>query len=247
MPPRLRVRGHAHGEAHLCFVYRGALEERQPTGSTVMRDGMLRLSPAGDEHDLRFSNAGAGCLLILLRAELDWDAPLPGIRRYLSGEPFAFFVKDLRARLGSGSPVLVELSVLELLARLALCGDARKVAHKPPAWLARVRAAIADCPTAPPSTRMLAAEAQLHPVYVARAFRRWFGCSLAGYARRVRLEYARRHVIESRLPLARIAVEAGFSDQSHLQREFRCKLGHTPGALRARQVSRIQDITNPPD
>ncbi|HVH12448.1 MAG TPA: helix-turn-helix domain-containing protein, partial [Longimicrobium sp.] len=39
-------------------------------------------------------------------------------------------------------------------------------------------------------------------------------------------------VASSGLPLARVALEAGFADQAHLTRELRRETGITPGALR---------------
>ncbi|MEO1086944.1 MAG: AraC family transcriptional regulator, partial [Acidobacteriota bacterium] len=39
----------------------------------------------------------------------------------------------------------------------------------------------------------------------------------------------------SRRPIADIAVEAGFSDQSHLTRAFKAAFGITPGAWRRRR------------
>jgi AraC family transcriptional regulator len=105
----------------------------------------------------------------------------------------------------------------------------------------RIRDALHDSPVTPPSTRDLAREANLHPVYVARAFRRWFGCGLADYARRQRLGYAYRRLIDSTAPLSRVAIESGFADQSHLHRELRRRLGRTPGNVRREEVSRVQE------
>jgi AraC-like DNA-binding protein len=63
---------------------------------------------------------------------------------------------------------------------------------------------------------------------VARHFRRAFGTSPDRYRTLRRLERARR-AIESGVPLARAAYEAGFADQSHLTRQFKRTYGLTPG------------------
>jgi AraC-like DNA-binding protein len=62
---------------------------------------------------------------------------------------------------------------------------------------------------------------------LARHFRRAFGTSPDRYRTLRRLEIA-RDAIESGEPLARVAVHAGFADQSHLTRQFKRTYGLTP-------------------
>lgn len=71
-----------------------------------------------------------------------------------------------------------------------------------------------------------------HPVYLARGFRRRFGCSLATYVQRVRLERAADLARNSRRTLAEIAADTGFADQSHMTRAFRRYYGRTPKGMR---------------
>jgi AraC-like DNA-binding protein len=63
---------------------------------------------------------------------------------------------------------------------------------------------------------------------IARHFRRAFGTSPDRYRTMRRLALART-AIESGLPLARAAAEAGFADQSHMTRQFKKTYGLTPG------------------
>ncbi len=58
------------------------------------------------------------------------------------------------------------------------------------------------------------------------------GCSVGEYVRRRRLEYVRRKLVDLELPLAQIAIDAGFADQSHLTRIFKRFTGMTPGRYR---------------
>jgi AraC-like DNA-binding protein len=62
---------------------------------------------------------------------------------------------------------------------------------------------------------------------LARHFRRAFGTSPDRYRTLRRLAIA-RDAIESGEPLARVAVHAGFADQSHLTRQFKRTYGLTP-------------------
>jgi AraC family transcriptional regulator len=236
MPAHMRMAGHAHAQPHLCLVLGGAFAE----SGTTMTSGMLRLSPAGDTHDIEFLSAGARCFLLTFNATLSVDAPLPDTRRFLDATsvlPFVARLREADGRTVAGD----ELLVLEILARAALPEhSARRGA--PPAWLTRIRTTLDDQPFDPPSTETLAAEAGRHPVYVARAFRAWYGCSLASYARLLRLDRAIRMTLETAEPMSRIAARAGFADQSHLHRAIRERTGMTPRALRRAKVSRVQDF-----
>jgi AraC family transcriptional regulator len=72
----------------------------------------------------------------------------------------------------------------------------------------------------------------VHPVTLARAFRRAFGCTVGEYVRRLRIERAARQLADSDLSLAEIALGAGFSDQSHFSNLFRRHTGLSPFQFR---------------
>lgn len=97
----------------------------------------------------------------------------------------------------------------------------------------------------PPSLAELASIADLHPVYLARAFRKRHGIAPSDYLRKRRLHKA-VSLIARRRTLACAASELGFVDESHLHRAFVAEFGMTPGAFRRlalgrAEVSRIQD------
>src|SRR5207253_2480823 len=69
-------------------------------------------------------------------------------------------------------------------------------------------------------------------LHLARAFRRYFHVSPSEYISRCRIWRARELLATSRLALADIAIEVGFSDQSHLTNAFRRETAMTPAAYR---------------
>ena len=83
------------------------------------------------------------------------------------------------------------------------------------------------------SVGSLAEEAGVHPTHLARTFRTHCGMSLAGYIRRLRVEWAALQLRTTDIPLCDIAGQAGFADQSHLTRVFRRHMGVSPGRYRA--------------
>lgn len=78
----------------------------------------------------------------------------------------------------------------------------------------------------------LAACAEYSPSRFLVLFRNATGFSPHQYIMRERLEEARILLTRTRMPLSRIALDCGFSDQSHLVRLFKRHTGITPGNVR---------------
>lgn len=78
----------------------------------------------------------------------------------------------------------------------------------------------------------LAREAGVHPVHLARVFRKRTGVSPGEYLQRIRADRACDLLINSELPLTDVAAECGFYDQSHMTRLLHRYAGATPKVLR---------------
>jgi AraC family transcriptional regulator len=78
----------------------------------------------------------------------------------------------------------------------------------------------------------LAAIAGASPSHFTRMFRAACGESPHRYGRKRRLDLAERLIARSQLSLAAIAADAGFSEQSHLNRVMRAERGRTPAQYR---------------
>ncbi len=105
-----------------------------------------------------------------------------------------------------------------------------------PQWLERVRNNLEQRFAEPLKLSEIAAEAGVHPVHLAREFRKHYGTSVGEYLRRVRIEYACRELMGSNVAVTNIAFAAGFADQSHFSRTFKRLCGTTPGRYRASVV-----------
>jgi len=80
----------------------------------------------------------------------------------------------------------------------------------------------------------IAGAVQVRPHRLARDFRDRTGVPLHQYVLGRRVETAARLLQSSATPLATIALECGFADQSHLTTAFRKRVGVTPAAFRER-------------
>lgn len=78
----------------------------------------------------------------------------------------------------------------------------------------------------------MAAAAGLSRFALIREFRRRVGMTPMRFLSTRRVEAARRMLTETQLPLAQIAVECGFADQSHMTTAVKRVTGQTPCAIR---------------
>ena len=233
MPPRARFRGHEHDGLHLCAVLAGGFVEKESSGWRDVGPGMVRVSGAA-RHDIDFSTAGAGCLVL----QLDPDALPPlSAARFLAPDPWlGRFVQRLVHAVKASNGFDTDDFATELLAQVARRLDGRS--GPPPPWLERVREMASDDPET--SVAALAAEARVHRVHLARVFREHCGTSVTGFLQRARVGRARRLLASTGMSLAEIAATAGFADQSHMTRAMRRALGATPAALRRRVLHRFK-------
>jgi AraC family transcriptional regulator len=115
----------------------------------------------------------------------------------------------------------------------AAVADAEVVAT--PAWLGRALSAIESGEVV--TAREIAASLGLHPAWLARRYRQMTGEGLRETLRRKRVERALVELRASDMPLAEVALHAGFCDQPHMNRCFRHVLGRSPQAYRVETAS----------
>jgi len=79
---------------------------------------------------------------------------------------------------------------------------------------------------------VLARELGVSPHHLSRVFHAHTGHTIAQHRLQLRSRAAQQRIAEGEDSLARLAVDVGFADQSHLTRTIRRQTGHTPTQLR---------------
>lgn len=82
----------------------------------------------------------------------------------------------------------------------------------------------------------LAATIGLSKSHFSRAFKKTLSASPMAYVAARRIERAKHMMLDSGESLANLALECGFADQSHLNRQFRRAMGVSPGQWRRSSV-----------
>jgi len=232
-----RLPTHAHELSHFCFVLAGNYREKIAGRFFERAPAALVYYPPdvshGEEH---FSN-GRHFLV-----EVDFKS-LQAVRDYGArlSEPVLL---DTNSSLWLAHRMYKEFKDRDKFSRIALESistelliaasrkDNRKSERNPPPWFGRVKEFLRENFSEPPGLNELAQAVEVHPTHLARVFRQFERCTVGDYIREVRIDYARRRLLESKEPLVQIALAAGFADQTHFTRSFKRVTGMTPTEFR---------------
>ena len=229
---------HYHDGPTLCFVLRGVFTETSGGERLTCTPDTLKVMPAGERHCDDFDRGDARGLLVETDADralaIRTHAPVLDERvAFHGGLPAALarrVYQEFRQE-DDAAPLAIEGLLLELLAAVSRSRTDGLPAGVPP-WLGEARDRLHADLTDRPSLAELATAVGVHPVTLARAFRRTFGCTVGEYLRRLRIERAAGQLVSGSRPLAEIALSAGFADQSHFSNVFRRRIGISPSAYR---------------
>lgn len=230
---------HTHERAVVAICLRGRIDARLGRHALEGQSGVLWTEPAEDSHSNVTSVDGARVLAIQpdptrahlfepVRSLLEEPHRLRDVRL----PPLAARLRRWLAEPDPWSPLNVQAGALELLGEAGRAFQRAAGAGTPPRWLSRVVDLLHSRFREHITLDELAREAGVHPMHLTRVFRRFEGCSVGQAQRELRLSWAERLIRESEEPIGRIAIRAGFADQSHFTRVFRASRGTTPGALR---------------
>ena len=244
----LQVPRHIHAHARLVLVLSGSVTEIRGGDSASFGPSTLLFRRAEEPHAYAIGENGATCLVVDL--DPSWlgrvrdEAPVLAasaafrgglvlhLAHRLHGE---FRLRDEVSRLAIQSlalGVLAEASRRVVRLAAARSAKAGASAGQAPMWLRQARALVELHFAQPLPLASVAERVGVHPVHLARTFRRCYQTTFGGYVRQLRIEFARRELAGSS-SLAAIASAAGFCDQSHFSRSFKQYTGMTPAEYRA--------------
>jgi AraC family transcriptional regulator len=233
--PGLKLPAHRHERAGFCLVLSGTYTEDYGSSALPCRPQTVTFSPAQEKHSNHFGHAGSRCFVIdvdgqtlerLREYSVRLDSPT-----YFYGGSLAWLATRLYAEFKArdeASDLIIEGLALEMIGEAS-----RRLVKAPggkiPSWLKQARELLHAQFSESISLVHVAEAVGVHPVYLAGEFRRRFGSTVGEYVRRIRIEYACREIsARGDAPLARIALMAGFSSQSHFSKTFKRLTGMTP-------------------
>ncbi|WP_425411098.1 helix-turn-helix domain-containing protein [Hyphococcus sp.] len=194
----------------------GEYEETSIDGRFSCRASSIVWHPAFHLHSNKIGRGGA----VILNLPSGDQGAAPSRRRTQTS-----LDADYILQLAHASPVNAARAALEELGS----GEAPPRAS---GWIRRLSALLAQDAREgrTSSIRRFAAAESLSPEHISRQFKLYFGVSPARYRREKRVRRAMK-LISGGVTIHETAYRCGFSDQSHLTREFRKITGMTPGGF----------------
>ncbi|HEV8693502.1 MAG TPA: AraC family transcriptional regulator [Lysobacter sp.] len=226
---------HADQRSRLSIVVAGRVLESVGRHDEYATAGSLAIKPGHVVHQNRFGPEGARMLSIELP---DWlitgqPAAIVDQWRWFHGGPLTVLATRLwlAARQPSDNHTGLADRLIDAIAAAGELGSPG-VRGSPPGWLRQIQQQLHDDYAEGSSLFALAAGAGVHPVYLARLFRRYFRCSVTDYVQALRLSAAVERMAVTPEALATIAAATGYADQSHLSRACQRGLGLAPRRCR---------------
>lgn len=236
--PEDEVEPHGHEEAHFVLVLSGGYMSSAAGAPIVSATPILIYNPPGTEHRDRFLD-GKGSFLAISGGRDEAEMSAVCLR-----DPYSLHIaRRLAFSVEDEGRFSLEAHALQLHASVqAPCSDESRLSHLPPSWLKRAVEMIFTSDDPNLSVGLVASEAGVHPVHLARVFKTYLGCTPGEYLRGYRLERAAAMIGAGVASLAGSAHDAGFVDQAHMTRSFRRQFETTPRTWANRHnVAPIQD------
>lgn len=232
-PCARNVPRHEHELAYFTVVLSGDYLEGDHGHLEELSPFTAIFNPSGIAHSTVIGPAGASFFTVELRRQHLRQLDLPPLSgTHVDRGAGSILWPGLRLysafKSRTADPLLLESHVLEMLS--AISEPARE--NTAPGWLARVKDRLHDEFRDNLRMRDLARDAGVHPVHLARVFRRVEKQTPGDYLQRLRIRAACNLLRHRECPLAAIAADCGFADQSHFTRVFRKLAGTTPAQFR---------------
>jgi AraC-like DNA-binding protein len=217
------------------FTHKATKYRTPPGGLILINPGVVHTGEAADEwgFELRALYPSLS-LMETVVYELTGRLVLPFFKEVLVDHKWATqSVSSLHKMILEGAGLLEAESRLlwlmtQLIRRYAAIGSNEGRLGKEKRAIQQVRHYIDEHFTENVSLHILAQHVSLSPYYLLRAFRAEVGMPPYAYLESVRIRHTQQ-LIKAGKSLAEVAVEAGFSSQSHMTRQFKKIIGVTPG------------------
>lgn len=222
----------------LCVMMAGEMVETERTRQVRYRPADLIYKSPEERPQLSFGVGGVRTLTVELEPDRLAMLAEAGLSLGRSFRHVSTVAASLGARISTElldrdevTPLVVEGLTLELLA------EACRLARPPrrslaPRWLRGVRERVRAEFTQRLTLVDCARDAGVHPVHLAQSFRVHYGETFGQCVRRLRIDLASRQLTETSKSIVEIALDSGFSDQSHFTKALKRARGVTPAGFR---------------
>lgn len=228
-PPGLYMPPHTDAFSRISIILEGTMNETTSNEDIVASAGSLVIKPKTAVHENTFSQKPVSLLTICFRD----DSFFAG---YFSKWQFIRHPKIYVQAIRLWTELRHTKNDKELktsLKSFALSGFTQITgADNTLFWVEQLRELLAENLSEPEFIYIISKKLSLHRVYAGKVFKRHYGISPSEFRKFARIAAAFLDLSLTKKSLASVAFDAGFSDQSHMNRNFRLYTGCTPAAFR---------------
>lgn len=230
---------HSHGQAFFDLSLSGCVHDYWEGGARLRTPASLTYLPIGephrtwqDEETWTFQIVMPDAWLGRVREVREFDEDVVLFeRQWPTWAAYRLFAEFKRR--DDLSPLVLEELLQELL--LGAFGNSHSEPSARPKWLDAAEEFLRVNSLSSFPTEAVAETVGVHPAYLMRTFKRQYGQTMGEFVRELRVAHACR-LLAGETPIAEVAADTGFADQSHLHRTFRSYVGMTP--LEYRRIAR---------
>lgn len=218
---------HCHENMHIAFVMQNAQSEISNKVYSVDRTGSVLFYHSGEMHKYTTFDPVSRSINIeiphsfLKRYSLT-DAD---IKRNIEEKANAkSLILNMHKELLMNSPETsnnIKSLVLELI-------SSSERHEATPNWIFELKNILHDYWRESLDLETLGKTLSVHPVTISKNFKKYFGCTLGEYRRKIRIEKSIALIKENKMTLSEIAHYCCFADQSHFTRNFKEYSGYLP-------------------
>lgn len=215
---------HAHSKSYMCLSVLGDYNEKSHA-EDIVTQGDVIFRNSGHEHANSFFDKDGVCLNIEFNNEVQLMTE-NAIQLPDAATKQKSSIDFYKVLFGFKNSVANDL--LNIYCHEAMLTFFKESNKGDLAWIKQVKDRIDDAPLENISLALLSAEFGLHPNYITRKFKEVTGLKLSDYLAQTRLRFSLENLIGSEQNLTEIALQNGFYDQSHFNRNFKKHFATTP-------------------
>ncbi len=222
---------HSHEQAVFCIALKGRCAEIYGSEVREYQPLTVQFLPPHEAHSLKISSAEVRAFSVEVAPQWldrtrEYSLLLDHSVHSRGGLLSRLFMNLYREfhQMDDASPLAIEGLALEMLAEVSR--SQVKVSDSRPRWLAQALDLLREQFSERLTVGHIATSVGVHPVYLARGFRRFCRCTIGEHIRQLRIEHACHELCSSDIPLAAIAY------QSHFSRTFKRFMEMTPAQYR---------------
>lgn len=217
---------HYHDKTAISFILRGSINETVNDEATLGGIANVIIKPSNTLHKDIFSN-NCSIICVYLNAENELKNSIQDVLKnwsWIHSLDNYYFLQQILESQNEKD----QLHIINEFIAYYFEQQKTKKYDQPPQWLTELKNILDASYNESLKSKDLAKVFGIHPVYMARVFKRFYGQSIKSYLNILRANGSMAAIANEESKLAHIALDNGYSDQSHLNRKFKDITGLTP-------------------